>query len=486
MKPVLCVVGTRPNFIKMAPLLRAMQAHSPAVPAVLVHTGQHYDLAMSARLFAALQLPEPAVNLEVGSGSHAWQTAEIMRRFEPLLDSLQPSAVLVVGDVNSTLACALVARQRAVPVLHVESGLRSHDRSMPEELNRVLTDQIADRLYTTERSAERNLLQEGIAAERVCFAGNVMIDSLQHGLPSARNAHDTLRQHGANAALLDQPQGYGVVTLPCAAAGPGPGILPGDPASQHWPAWAVALALVGLAALPHGLLGLLNAGAGHPAEREQALAAAPALQLGPRWPALPLAAPQLQPAYHQPSLQLQGRYGVAGRTVDLYVALYRGQERGHTLVASGNALLASDDPHWVLAGQKRQTLRVGPRALGLRSSELRTLDLKSALRQDGLLVWQLYWVQGRLTSSDFWARAYSAYHRLCGQSDDAAVLLAYAPLGVDGEGAAALADFWRDNLEALEAWLQQAALGQSANTVAPGGGLSTARSRPRATSADRR
>ncbi len=213
MKPVLCVVGTRPNFIKMAPLLRAMQAHRPAVPAVLVHTGQHYDLAMSARLFAALQLPEPAVNLEVGSGSHAWQTAEIMRRFEPLLDSLQPSAVLVVGDVNSTLACALVARQRAVPVLHVESGLRSHDRSMPEELNRVLTDQIADRLYTTERSAGRNLLQEGIAAERVCFAGNVMIDSLQHGLPSARNAHATLRQHGANAALLDQPQGYGVVTL---------------------------------------------------------------------------------------------------------------------------------------------------------------------------------------------------------------------------------------------------------------------------------
>lgn len=213
MKPVLCVVGARPNFIKMAPILRAMAAHQPPVPAVLVHTGQHYDHAMSDRLFEVLGMPAPAVNLEVGSASHAQQTAEVMRRFEPLLASYQPSAVLVVGDVNSTLACALVARQLGLPVLHVESGLRSHERSMPEELNRVLTDQIADRLYTTEHAAHANLAHEGIAPERVQFVGNVMIDSVMHGLLGAGDAHDTLRRWGANPALLDAPEGYAVLTL---------------------------------------------------------------------------------------------------------------------------------------------------------------------------------------------------------------------------------------------------------------------------------
>ncbi len=213
MKPVLCVVGARPNFIKMAPILRAMAAHDPPLPAVLVHTGQHYDHAMSDRLFTALGLPQPVTNLEVGSASHTQQTAEVMRRFEPLLDTHQPSAVLVVGDVNSTLACALVARQRGVPVLHVESGLRSFERSMPEELNRVLTDQMADRLYTTEHSAADNLAREGIAPERVQFVGNVMIDSVVHGLVSASEARQTLRQWGANATLLDAPQGFAVLTL---------------------------------------------------------------------------------------------------------------------------------------------------------------------------------------------------------------------------------------------------------------------------------
>ena len=211
--PVMCVVGARPNFMKMAPILRALAAHQPPLPALLVHTGQHYDQGMSHQLFEDLGLPRPDLNLEVGSGSHALQTAEVMRRFEPALDAHQPSCVLVVGDVNSTLACTLVAVKKGVPVVHVEAGLRSYDRKMPEEINRVLTDQVADRLYTTERSALANLLREGIAAERVCFAGNVMIDSLVANRPHARPIADTLRAHGIAPALITQAKGYGLVTL---------------------------------------------------------------------------------------------------------------------------------------------------------------------------------------------------------------------------------------------------------------------------------
>ncbi len=211
--PVMCVVGARPNFMKMAPILRALAAHRPAIPSLLVHTGQHYDADMNDKLFEDLQLPRPDLNLEVGSGSHAVQTAEIMRRFEPALDEHKPACVLVVGDVNSTIACALVAVKKGVRVVHVEAGLRSGDRRMPEEINRVLTDQISDRLYTTERSALDNLLKEGIAAERVCFAGNVMIDSLLAHRERARSAADTLRSHGADPALLAAPHGYGVVTM---------------------------------------------------------------------------------------------------------------------------------------------------------------------------------------------------------------------------------------------------------------------------------
>lgn len=211
--PVVCIVGARPNFMKMAPILRAFAAHHPAIPAILVHTGQHYDKDMSDRLFADLRLPHPDINLEVGSGTHAVQTAEVMRRFEPVIDERKPSCVLVVGDVNSTLACTLVAVKKGVPVVHVEAGLRSHDRSMPEEINRVLTDQIADRLYTTERSALDNLLREGIGGERVCFVGNVMIDSLLSNREFACAPATILADAGIDAALLDGPQGYGVVTL---------------------------------------------------------------------------------------------------------------------------------------------------------------------------------------------------------------------------------------------------------------------------------
>ena len=203
-RPVLCVVGARPNFMKMAPILGAFARHRPRIPSLLVHTGQHYDQFMSDQLFRDLGLQLPDLNLEVGSGSHAVQTAEVMKRFEPVLDQHHPSCVLVVGDVNSTLACSLVAAKKGFPVVHVEAGLRSFDRRMPEEVNRVLTDQIADRLYTTERSALANLLREGVPAERVMFAGNVMIDSL------LAHAHLARRVDTEFAA---EARGYAVATL---------------------------------------------------------------------------------------------------------------------------------------------------------------------------------------------------------------------------------------------------------------------------------
>jgi UDP-N-acetylglucosamine 2-epimerase (non-hydrolysing) len=211
--PVICVVGARPNFMKMAPILRAFAAHAPAIPTLLVHTGQHYDKDMNDRLFEDLRLPRPDINLEVGSGSHAVQTAEVMRRFEPVIDAQHPCCVLVVGDVNSTLACTLVAVKKGIPVVHVEAGLRSFDRSMPEEINRVLTDQIADLLYTTERTAENNLALEGIASDRIRFVGNVMIDSLLHNHEFACTPADTLVANGADPHMIDGDTGYGVVTL---------------------------------------------------------------------------------------------------------------------------------------------------------------------------------------------------------------------------------------------------------------------------------
>ncbi len=183
MKPIVCVVGARPNYMKMAPVLRAVAARS--LPATLVHTGQHYDESLSERFFEELEMPRAALNLEVGSASHAQQTAEIMKRFEPVLLEQRPSAVLVVGDVNSTLACALVAVKLGVPVAHVEAGLRSYDRGMPEEVNRVLTDQISELLFTTERLAAANLAREGVDPARVHFVGNAMIDTLQACLPRA-------------------------------------------------------------------------------------------------------------------------------------------------------------------------------------------------------------------------------------------------------------------------------------------------------------
>jgi len=179
---ILNVVGARPNFVKISPLLREMRRHAAIVP-LLVHTGQHYDDAMSDRFFAQLEIPAPDYNLGVGSGSHAVQTAEVMRRLEPLLIEARPDLVLVVGDVNSTVAAAITAVKLGIPVAHVEAGLRSFDRSMPEEINRVLTDAISDLLFVTEETARENLLREGVAGDTIHFAGNVMADALLASRP---------------------------------------------------------------------------------------------------------------------------------------------------------------------------------------------------------------------------------------------------------------------------------------------------------------
>jgi len=212
-KSIICVVGARPNFMKMAPILRALAAVDNTYSLLLVHTGQHYDKDMSDKLFEDLKLPRPDINLEVGSGSHAVQTSEVMRRFEPILDNSNPACVIVVGDVNSTLACTLVAVKKGIRVVHVEAGLRSHDRSMPEEINRVLTDQIADRLYTTERSAQENLRSEGIAVDKICFVGNVMIDTLLHNKKYAFPFLETMHANGVSNFDFSNNKNYGLVTL---------------------------------------------------------------------------------------------------------------------------------------------------------------------------------------------------------------------------------------------------------------------------------
>ncbi|MEZ6037803.1 MAG: UDP-N-acetylglucosamine 2-epimerase (non-hydrolyzing) [Planctomycetota bacterium] len=201
---VLSVVGARPNFMKVAPLLRALEARGHR--STLVHTGQHYDANMSDAFFRDLQLPAPDHHLGVGSGSHSAQTAAVMVAFEPVLAAAQPDVVVVVGDVNSTLACALVCSKQLVPVAHVEAGLRSRDRSMPEEINRLVTDCVADVLLTPSPDADDNLRAEGVPAERVFQVGNIMIDSLVHGLERARRS-DVLTRLGVAAG------GYGLVTL---------------------------------------------------------------------------------------------------------------------------------------------------------------------------------------------------------------------------------------------------------------------------------
>ena len=181
------VVGARPNMMKMAPIMAEMRRHSELKP-VLVHTGQHYDFAMSQVFLEQLKLGEPDHNLQVGSGTHHAQTAEVMRRFGELVQADRPDLIVVAGDVNSTMACALVGAKELIPVAHVESGLRSFDRTMPEEINRVVTDSVSDILFTTESSAAENLLHEGIDPGKIHFVGNVMIDSLIYALETARKS----------------------------------------------------------------------------------------------------------------------------------------------------------------------------------------------------------------------------------------------------------------------------------------------------------
>ena len=174
---IINVAGARPNFMKIAPLMEAYKS-SPEIEPILVHTGQHYDEEMSDLFFRQLKIPEPDINLGVGSASHAVQTADIIKAFEPVVLKYQPDAVVVVGDVNSTIACGLVAVKLGVKLIHIEAGLRSFDRSMPEEINRILTDSISDLLFCTEQSGVDNLIHEGIPKEKIFLVGNVMIDTL--------------------------------------------------------------------------------------------------------------------------------------------------------------------------------------------------------------------------------------------------------------------------------------------------------------------
>ena len=189
---IVSVVGARPNLPKIAPLLREMRAR-PEIESILVHTGQHYDEQLSNIFFKEMCIPSPNVNLGVGSGSQGAQTAEILKRIEPVLLQHQPSLLVVVGDVNSTIAASLAAAKLSIPIAHVEAGLRSFDRSMPEEINRVLTDAVSDYLFVTEEVAVENLVREGRPLSSIHFVGNVMIDSLRHFLPLAhksRIGHD--------------------------------------------------------------------------------------------------------------------------------------------------------------------------------------------------------------------------------------------------------------------------------------------------------
>lgn len=200
---ILHVVGARPNFMKASPVMAALRGREGVVQ-VLVHTGQHYDIKMSDVFFRELGMPQPDINLEVGTGSHAEQTAKVMMRFEEVVLIEKPDMVLVYGDVNSTVASALVCAKLLIPVGHVEAGLRSFDRNMPEEINRVLTDQIADLLFTPSKDGDENLLREGVPKEKIHLVGNVMIDTLLRLLPEAEKRGSEITR------VRDR---YGLVTL---------------------------------------------------------------------------------------------------------------------------------------------------------------------------------------------------------------------------------------------------------------------------------
>ncbi|MCI0423734.1 MAG: UDP-N-acetylglucosamine 2-epimerase (non-hydrolyzing), partial [Acidobacteria bacterium] len=219
-KTIISVVGARPNFLKAAPLHREFLKNPSRIQSLIVHTGQHYDEAMSDVFFRDLELPKADFHLEAGSASHAVQTARVMMRFEEVVESARPDWVVVFGDVNSTLACALVCAKEHIPLAHVEAGLRSFDRQMPEEINRLLTDQVSDLLFVTEAAGVENLLREGIAQGRIHLSGNIMIDALmQHEAKADRSS--------VLSDLCVQPQTYFVMTLHRAGNVDSPDILRG-------------------------------------------------------------------------------------------------------------------------------------------------------------------------------------------------------------------------------------------------------------------
>lgn len=203
---IINVVGARPNFMKIAPVIEEMRRRTARIESLLVHTGQHYDESMSDSFFEDLQIPRPDLNLEIGSGSHSEQTARIMIAFEQVLLNHPADWVVVVGDVNSTMAATIVAAKMNVRIAHVEAGLRSRDRRMPEEINRLVTDSLADLLLTPSRDAGENLLREGVADEKIRFVGNVMIDTLFRNLDRAKDSHILDR-------LNIQPQQFCAMTL---------------------------------------------------------------------------------------------------------------------------------------------------------------------------------------------------------------------------------------------------------------------------------
>lgn len=206
MLKVVNVVGARPNFVKIAPIVAEMKRRRDHIQQILVHTGQHYDDAMSEAFFRDLEIPEADINLGIGSGSHTQQSASIMLAFEPVLEREKPDWVVVTGDVNSTFACAFVASRCGIRVAHVEAGLRSFDRTMPEEFNRILTDQLSDLLLTPSADADDNLAREGIPKDRIVRVGNVMIDSLLRALPRTKSSSVLER-------LNLEPREYAIVTM---------------------------------------------------------------------------------------------------------------------------------------------------------------------------------------------------------------------------------------------------------------------------------
>jgi UDP-N-acetylglucosamine 2-epimerase (non-hydrolysing) len=209
MLKIINIVGARPNFMKIAPLMAEYKKYDKIVP-ILVHTGQHYDQKMSELFFEELGIPKPDINLGIGSGSHAVQTAEIMKAIEPVLLEHKPDVMLVVGDVNSTIACGLVAVKLGIKLIHVEAGLRSGDRTMPEEINRILTDSISDLLFCTEKSGVDNLCKEGVSAEKIHLVGHVMIDTLLNNLKKAESS--TIIDDLSSQGVLDG-KGFAVLTL---------------------------------------------------------------------------------------------------------------------------------------------------------------------------------------------------------------------------------------------------------------------------------